>query len=212
MRLYNYLNEDEGVFQFYNPSEKETLKKAWDIIQKDCKPFLKDIRNARNFLYRGMKEQKNFVKKKVRTDRSPMNTPEDLHELYDRYFKEKFGWNARSNAVFANGNSLEASQYGREFMIFPIGNYKFVWSPEVEDLFVNPITRGLKRSDERNNEGFYQKVKEELDSVNYTDKNMALAIRSKNEIMIGTESYYALNVFFEPAMGGLVFKGSTLDI
>lgn len=219
MRLYNYLNEDiEKELQYYNPIERTEIDVAWNKIQKECKPFLRDIKNADSFLYRGMMHGKGtFFKKKVRKNRVPTTTTKSLHEAYDRYFNEKFGWKARSNGLFVTGSTNDAGSYGRTYMIFPIGNYKFVWSEDVGDLFIyghDNNLRSNKHMDFKNTppEEYYQTVKNVMDKASYTDKNIVSAINSENEIMINSDTYYALDIFYKPVMEELVFKGKVLSV
>lgn len=216
MRLYNYLNESiEKHLEYYNPTEKVELKNAWEKIQKDCGPVLKELKNANDFLYRGMTRQGYFLKKKVRTNRQPLTTSKKLHQMFDMYFKGKFGWNARSNGLFVTGSSNDAASYGpKTYMIFPIGNFKYIWSPEVGDLFIFASQNKLTGYEAEKLPASirYERTSEALDDGNYTDKRLAEAINSENEIMIKTDTYYAMDIFFQPVMEELIFKGKTLNI
>jgi hypothetical protein len=121
MKFYNYLNEnidDEDLI--------ETLK-------DDCSEFLKEG----TFLYRGYKRApSDFFEMTPRKDRRPKDTPPIVQEYIDNYFKHKFGWKPRSSGVFATPDTEEAGQYGNVYFFFPIGKFKYIWNPEVVDLYL----------------------------------------------------------------------------
>lgn len=109
-----------------------------DIIIKDCKLFIKELKKTRkkDFLYRGTEKGIfNFKKIKSRKNREPKDMPDDLHKLFDKLFESEFGWKARSEGVFVTGNPGIAGSYGIPYIFFPIGKYKYVWSSSIEDLF-----------------------------------------------------------------------------
>ena len=129
-KFIKYLNEK-------SPTKEDLI----DLIQTNCQPFLKEMRqnNIKDFLYRGVNYGLNYWEvKKTRTDRKPKDTKQKIHELLDDLFLKKFGWRARSQGVFAIGDKLKICQkgYGHHHIFFPIGKYKYLWSPLVEDLYV----------------------------------------------------------------------------
>jgi hypothetical protein len=101
-------------------------------IENDCKPFLKQ---SKRMFFRGTESTQDFLKKFVRGGRFPKDTPKEIHYVIDEAFKKKFGWKARSEGVFATQYLDDAYQYGEPFMIFPIDNFKYVWSNEYTDLY-----------------------------------------------------------------------------
>jgi hypothetical protein len=132
-RFIKHLNEESQ-----SDKTKEVLL---DIIQTSCQPFLKEMRqnNIKDFLYRGVNYGLDYWEvKKTRTDRKPKDTKQEIHELLDDLFLKKFGWRARSQGVFTIGDKSKISQkgYGHHHIFFPIGKYKYLWSPLVEDLYV----------------------------------------------------------------------------
>jgi len=109
-----------------------------DILKKDCKPYFKEVGLDAPFLWRGQHSVTipDIEKIVPRKDRRPRNTPINLHKIWDNAFKKKFGWKARSEGVFV-GDEFDAVYYGRVYMFFPIGSYKYVWSEKYEDLTNN---------------------------------------------------------------------------
>jgi hypothetical protein len=123
MRLQQYINEEES-----------NIDKILSVLQKDCKPFLKELDS--NFVWRGTHRNINAIKelKSRLENRRPSDTDAEVHYHINELFKKKFKWYAR-NGVFATGNYQIARDYGKPFMFFPIGNFKYVWSPDIEDFF-----------------------------------------------------------------------------
>jgi hypothetical protein len=114
-----------------------------EILWKKCNPFLKDLLKPSwngDFLYSGRGEHKDIIMiKKVRNDRRPSDMEEELSERFDTEFYNKFGFYARSNAVFCTGDFPEAKRYGNVYMLFPVGKYKFVYSDAIMDLYSQTV-------------------------------------------------------------------------
>lgn len=109
-----------------------------DIIKKDCKPFLKEIKGADDFLIRGIKNNgKDFKRYTVKGDRPPRDTPKELHDFYNKMFKKYHGWNVRSEGVFTWNLWRKNNWTGQfhSYMMFPIGQYSYIYSREVDDLY-----------------------------------------------------------------------------
>jgi hypothetical protein len=154
MRLKGYLNEEVLVVD-------EIVSK----LIKDCKPYLKVLAksNFRYMIYRGTKHTYGTISKvKPRNDRTPKDMHKELHNILDNGFKKKFGWKARSEGVFVNPSQEMLVEYGLAYMFFPIGKFKFVWSPEIKDLYTNMGMRDYRDLDvvtyyENRNEWWYEK-------------------------------------------------------
>jgi len=131
MRYKQYLNESNKITDFQTILE---------ILWNKCNPFLKDLLQngfTGDFLYSGRNDYKKVFIKKVRDNRYPMDTNYDIHQLYDEEFLNSFGFRARSNAIFCIGNVDTANGYGNKvYMIFPMGNYRFVYSEDISDLYI----------------------------------------------------------------------------
>lgn len=150
-----------------------------EIIQRDCKPFLES--GVTRLLFRGMRNKtKTFMKIAVRQDRQPKSMDVDIHNLADKWFDEKFGFKARTTAVFVSGDSVEAKDYGKLYAIFPIGDFRFVWSQKSSDLFVSLFDLA----------GTVKK----LEQLDFKDTDFVDAIKSGNEIMLHCTEYYAVAV------------------
>lgn len=135
-----------------NPKFVAFVKK----IKAQCGPYIAELKKMQKpgLLVRGVavdykaKKLRDFSKndsmagaKQSRPSRRPMDTDIATHYFIDNYFKEKFGWKARSEHTVFCYNNVRASlkndnNYGSfEAFIFPKGPLQYVYSPKVDDLY-----------------------------------------------------------------------------
>lgn len=172
MEFYKWLNENW---------RDDQIK---EILSNDCRPFLNDLKKCNNkFLYSGRKKIQNFYTSKVRKNRTPKNTPKELHEQLDNAFNDIFGIKARSQTLFC-ATKYTASRYGDPFYIFPIDKYEVIWSNKVEDLYIDNV---LDLKDQN-----FEYVKNWVEE-NYQKGNLCKAIESGNEVMVYCDKYLAIN-------------------
>lgn len=200
MKFKEYLNE---AFEFTD--------EMIDTIKKDCKPFLK----YKNFLFRGMSNPNTEMVKKIRrTDRQPLHTDTDLHNIIDNIFLKEWGWKARSQGVFARAD-YQVNFYGRKHLVFPIGKFTYLWSKLIFDAVAfDKIQHIDKKSgkekvqvrlfpndDEKSDYWIhvdtwenYTKDLEMYIKKYYTNKNIQkyFTIKEPIEIMLNVDSYWAV--------------------
>ena len=122
-------------------NEAKSLESIVDILRRDCRPFLNEWNeNKYGLLYRGSHSHKNtIVKIKSRLkDRMAKDTPSEVHDVLNKIFVKEFGWKVR-NGVFATADDDTTCQYGYTYHFFPIGKYKYAWSPKITDLYSDKI-------------------------------------------------------------------------
>ena len=127
MRLFKLINEE---------SEFEKVKK--DIVA-ECSDILKVYSDTGRVFFRGLRKSNNYGYVTPRNDRKPMDTPKEIHEIFDEVFKKKFGWRARSEGVFVTSSKITSNYYGEPAVFYPVNGWKFIWSPNINDLYVDYI-------------------------------------------------------------------------
>jgi hypothetical protein len=181
--------------QFISEEELLTVK---ELIERDCKPFLDESKRT-FFLTRGIGDgpaEENsiiglsgkhmmYFHKQVRTDRKPTGSSQLLHQTADAYFEETFGVKSRSNSMFTFSENGGSSIYDNLCVVFPIGNFKFVWSPDVRDMFASAYGN---TSDQ---------IRQWLERSNYQDDDFVGALKSYCEIMVTCGSYYAFPIKYK---------------
>lgn len=104
-------------------------------IDSNCQRFLRESNGLP--LYRGINNSmlKPF-KGQIRTNREPRHSSREHHTFFNLLLSTVAGiWNVRSMGLFATGSLEVAQAYDRPHVIFPIGNYDFIWSRHIDDLF-----------------------------------------------------------------------------
>ena len=142
MRLTKFIDEktliNEGrheEIQFDADNEDELVYLMSQRLFKDCGPYLKDLAKSGKVLYRGAYGG-DMTKIVPRKNRRPSDMDPDLQEELDDAFYSHVGWRPRSEGVFCSGNRSQAQFYGTGvYTVWPIGKYKIVWCPHIEDLY-----------------------------------------------------------------------------
>ncbi len=139
MKLQRYLTETTDIIVENGP-------RIWQKLKKECKPFLKEYKKTgyvgKKVIYRGSSAVGVDTKKYggiraafPRDDRKPKDMPPALHQKFDEDFNNRHGWYARSEGVFATPKKTVAMSYGKPFLFYPIGKYKYLWTEGTDDLY-----------------------------------------------------------------------------
>ena len=121
--------------------DDEEFEEIISILENECKQFLDEVKEGKvGPIFRGAKNvddtyTKGLGVKGSRIDRAPLDTRKNVSEILDNCFEEKFGLKLRSSGVFASKLPTVASDYGRPYLFFPIGDYEYFWNPDVKDLY-----------------------------------------------------------------------------
>jgi len=184
MRLVEFLNENKRI---------DVIIKT---LKRDCSIFLKEIKGSQRFLFRGIEDTPEikasvrgdiFLRKsRISSGRKPLSMRQKLHDILNRIFYKKFGWNVR-DGVFVTSQYGVADTYGHPWIFFPKGSYKYAWSPNAYDLFA-------KLPHHRYDElplDIEEILEEEL--RHYKDNDLKTPINQYREISFNCEEYYLVN-------------------
>ena len=191
-RHYGFPDNDEGW--------AKTIVPMIERIKKECKPYLEAIEyNVMEYrLYRGMQgTAAPYMTGRVRLEgRKPQATGTHIHNAVNEYFTIKFGEPFR-DALFTSSDANFAADYGNLFLVFPTGQFTFIWSEEVDDLynFEHQMDAALEEDRDDENEsvtnGYFGDT---MDNLNYRSSGFTKAMESRQEIMIRTPVYYGINL------------------
>jgi len=173
-------------------------------LKKNCKPFFKKASGG-NLLWRGSNkpmEGEYIIKVKTRKDRKPKDMNLGVHEIVDDMFLKHKKWRARSQGVFATEYRSTASAYGIARLMFPIGNFKFLYNPNITDLYQKILNLGINYSgdivpEENMDQEFKTKAKvkrAELEKIIKGYKSTNLSQNKDTEIAILCKAYYLVDV------------------
>lgn len=224
MRLMNYISEltemppikatvspvPMGAPEQGQPDPNVLRQKILPLLRKNCSQYINEVKGMKYCLgryTRGAKESvKTYVEITPRKDRRPSDTPQWLHDYLDKEFKKKFGWSPRSSGVFCLPIPKE-SAYPTYKLVFPFDGYKYLWNPNVDDLFVQ--LRDFVYSMDgamdvhylapgfHGTTGIGEALKEKIDELvfGYRATDLGDAIRI-NEIMLSCKKYYLVNLMY----------------
>lgn len=198
MRLYEYISSKNEVM---DRKKDPALDELLTVLERDCKKFIKE---TGGFLFRGTNRTLGgdiYKKTNPREDRRPVDTPRMVHALADELYFKKFGWKVRSEGLFTATNISMTAGYGsNRYLVFPIGNFEYVWSEDSYDFF---ITQSNLASDYQRSTGTGKDMKKQFPKEimqglvdMYTDKNLkkAWSDRQSREIILHCPNgYYYVN-------------------
>ena len=205
MRLNKYINESKIVIDTEDPDEIAS------ILRNSCSKYLHMLnsisgRMGKKMIYRGISNTKsNFMQVTPRKDRKPLDTPPIIHNYLDDLFKKKFGWKARSEGVMTS--TRPRRMYGRMYYFFPADGFKFLYSNEVNDLYMDLEDRLQMIDDPYSDELLsldtitlddlmkpeVQKIAKKLIDTYQQNKNFKDVYSHSTEIMWKCKYYYVLS-------------------
>lgn len=213
---YSEVMEEVLISDASDGSNKDFLRSAGmeiaELIKRDCQPFLS--RANGETAWRGIitYNSKALVQQKsIRIDRAPMSSDRRYHEFYNGVFAKMGFRTNRSNGMFCTGAYKVAFQYGVVHAVFPIGDFDFLWSPEVRDMF-NTFQDSWPNfwknpDDEDSMEPDFEAIEKAIRDSYRENDNLVAALKSGNEIMIRGNSYYAVREgFWEKYVAGPLYR------
>jgi hypothetical protein len=178
----------------------QTGFKNW--IKENCNQYFKENSLDLLPLYRGIStrvSRDEYMLMAPRKDRYPKDMRLSWHKYLDQLFLERTGWRARSQGIFATGNEVSAGYYGTVYIIYPADGYKYLWSPEVSDLYTDANQFEMKTGKYRYRQEMdmdrFIPEDEEMENhfreiiKTYKNDGLVEGIRSGNEIMIKCARY-----------------------
>jgi len=139
------MNITNKIDMYLNEAKIETIGEFSELVKRDCSKFLKEIKQSKRFVYRGISGVGKMGIKTPRPDREPKDMSLAGHNYLGKLFKKYHGWNARKEGVFCFGDVGDASSYGDTYIVFPVDGYKYLWSDDIRDLYsCVEEDRGLK--------------------------------------------------------------------
>lgn len=196
---------------------KEQFNEVKSYIETHCQPYLQEIGGLRNALYNkplfrgiagwiGLKDNP-MKTSTVNQNRSPLDTPVNIHTQIDDWFFQKTNIHFRSSSVFCTGSlrhTHDYAQIGETIIIIPKGNYHYCWSPVYRDMYgslidyakiINPHTIGSK---EKTTKFFIENpahIIKFLSKGHYKiDTGLVTAIDSWHEIMLHCNEVVMVNI------------------
>lgn len=189
---------------------KKTLDNNYEKMAKtltsDCSKFLKEIKGGKNnfvkngWILRGSKSLNHTLdnglmkmNSHVDSGRKPRAAKWFVHNLVNIVSEDLFGWKIRDGVPTMGGANRElgtTSYFGKLRIFLPIGDYKYVWSPNIQDF--NDINK-YTLFDDIYNKRRRDRMEEALDiiiSLYDTQGNEAEEIFRENDIDLTYKEVY----------------------
>lgn len=131
-------------FEEYIAEASKYEMQAYSVVRslyKNCMPFIQELRRSaagnNDLVWRGTNKSrtKSIIRVTPRQDRIPKDTPPLVQEELDKRFRAKYGWEPRSTGVFTYPTERGVTSYGEPYMFFPVGKYKYLFNPDIDDLY-----------------------------------------------------------------------------
>ena len=213
------------TFKQFLLSEATDHNELKELLEHFCAPFIRESK-SRGLLKRGMKFSREneksvadpfddndriyYWERAVRQDRKPKDLTAGLHLKIDQWFNEKFGFKARSQTVFCVGERGNVAEYGDLYYIFPMGEFQYVWSPNVRDLF-NAKSREMVEYPEDVTDvekEKYTPLEFFMEGLDYTNEDLDKAVVARHEVMLKCDKYLA----FPKEAGAALRKALDIDL
>lgn len=234
---FTQFNHNKSVEERFNKDISVIINK----ISKDCKPFVTQFRKEKceSLIYRGVEKWSDteviksqniqdlrekhpqyqnlfdlMMEKNTRKNRKPKDTPSSISKMMDDAFEKKLGLRLRSQGVFGISSVGVTLHYGYPWILIPIGNFDFYWSPDVDDLWNWAENQwddyfqefgeedgnfiGNDNYDTKSNEHFKQDMEEMASG--YKKDNLKGAIQSRHEITFLCDKYLLVNSMYSDAI------------
>lgn len=127
----------------------EDFEKIKTILESDCQEFINELVESKcdKLIFRGIRgdvgeniEVDGLYIKSSRNNRRPLDMYHETSDLFDEIFTEYIGVPLRRAGIFTTKNPIIAGGYSSykyplPFIFFPIGDYKYYWNPDIQDLY-----------------------------------------------------------------------------
>lgn len=193
----------------------ESNKDIISTIFDKCQPFIKLLRSCENkklvyhstnansiysnIIYPRMKNDMTIIERRDREKSKDLNI--NIHNYVGDLLIKKFGYNPRKESLFCHNGEIEAvEEYGQPFIMFPIGDFKYVWNPEYHDLYLHlwskysiPYWDQVPKYEDIDDtyKDVYKEIYKECDKYaeSCIDTGFCKFLTLTNEIMIWAEEY-----------------------
>lgn len=176
--------------QFISEESEFSAKK----IVSDCAPWFKANAPSHYIIWHGtssFKKESMLIRNRPRSN--PSNSSIQIHNTVNRILQIKFGWLPRTEGLFVSGDRNVSSVYGKAYACYPVGDFKFVWSPDIADLFMYWKSYVAKHKHLHISEITRKFAYDLENSIEWKNTDIRQAITSGHEIIINASAFYLVD-------------------
>lgn len=201
--INSYINSDES-----KELTDEDVERVISQLERDCPKFLAELKSKKiKPIFRGTYQspgKKVLDIERIQTNkfRVPKDMAMDISNTFNDVFRANFGVPIRSEGVFATKSPYVTKTYGTTKMFFPIGNYRYFWNPDIEDLYTyvdeNLYAFDIYDDDIDNfeDDDYDNRVYSFIEEIASNYKENDLEDASAQELTFICDNYYLVNTVF----------------
>jgi hypothetical protein len=170
-----------------------------DVIT-DCGPYVQALRQGKEkcFLVRSVPDYEIDIQRCFHSahKRNPLNMDEGVHKAINLHFLNIFKWQVR-NGVFCFGitsptHGMMNLGYGRAYLMFPCGEFDYVYDDDIFDLYVHYRDFFSMYPD--------AELSQFIGSINYSNKDLKNVMSRVSsfgrsvEIIVNCQNYYLVSL------------------
>lgn len=107
---------------------------ACKMLVREAGDYLRTSIELGIYAYRATRSAPDsFFVRNTRTDRRPLDTKAEFHNLFNAMLASTGTSVRRDNCAFVKGSATDISAYGTPHIFIPLGKYEAVWSPYLAD-------------------------------------------------------------------------------
>ena len=208
--------KDDNIIKGYIDSatelQTEDIERVISLLERDCPEFLNELKNKYiTPLFRGTHKSIKDIEE-VKTDkfRIPRNLDMNISNVFNDCFRVNFGVAIRSEGVFTTKSPYVTHTYGTTKMFFPIGNYRYFWNPDVDDLYTyvdeNLYAFNIYSDDDIDDDDIEEHIYSFVEEIasNYIDDQLEKS--DYQEITFSCDKYYLVDTKYYKPICDYLFK------
>ncbi len=201
----------EIINKYINSEEAKELtdEEVYNVISKlerDCPKFLEELKSKKiKPIFRGTNQTiSDILKVETNKFRIPKDLDMNISNIFDDVFRSNFGVPIRSQGVFTTKSPYVTQTYGTTKMFFPIGDYRYFWNPDIDDLYtyVDENIYANDTYDDIDDFSYFDDEDDEDYLYNFVDKIASnykendLEDATSQELTFICDSYYLVSTVF----------------
>lgn len=180
-------------------------KSLVQYVEANAQPWIEASLNLRLSFVRGIRtfskypgSEKAVFIRNVRRNRDPKDTAPERHKMFNAAIQAAGGIANRSNSIFVTSSMAEASVYGDVYIVVPLGEFHYTWSPKWADwtaqaktsAFVELLRKNPNIPEQYSDFGYAKLLDDpnsypdEIKDLIWFDRDLEKAYYSTNEVMI----------------------------
>jgi hypothetical protein len=208
--------KDDNIIKGYIDSatelQTEDIERVISLLERDCPEFLNELKNKHiTPLFRGTHKSIKDIEE-VKTDkfRIPKDLDMNISNVFNDCFRVNFGVAIRSEGVFTTKSPYVTHTYGPTKMFFPIGNYRYFWNPDVDDLYTyvdeNLYAFNIYSDDDIDDDDIEEHIYSFVEEIasNYIDDQLEKS--DDQEITFSCDKYYLVDTKYYKPICDYLFK------